>query len=217
MEEGPAALLIDTSPDLREQMLASNLRRVDAVLFTHAHADHLHGIDELRELTRINKAALPVYGTAETLGMIETRFAYVFKGIPPGAPYFRPWLIPNTLAARDRFTVAGLDVACFPQDHGFSETIGFRFGDFAYTTDVVRMPAESMAALKGVKVWVIGVLSDVPYPTHVHVDEALRWVDEIKPERAVFTHMSNALDFASLSARLPANVSPAWDGRVLEI
>ena len=217
VEEGPVTLLIDTSPDLREQMLASNLRRVDAVLFTHAHADHSHGIDELRELTRINKAPVPAYATAETMTILETRFGYVFKGIPPGAPYFRPWLTPHVIAARDRFSVAGIGVECFPQDHGYSETVGFRFGDFAYSTDVVRMPPDSMAALKGVKVWLLGVLSDVAYPTHVHVEEALRWVAEVKPERAVFTHMSNALDFDELAKHLPANVTLAWDGRVIEV
>jgi len=217
VEEGPVTLLVDTSPDLREQMLTSGLRRVDAVLFTHAHADHIHGIDELRELTRISKRPVPVYGTTETMELIETRFGYVFKGIPPGAPFFRPWLLPHVVNTCDRFNVAGIDVQCFRQDHGFSETIGFRFGDFAYTTDVVRMPPESMEALKGVKVWVLGVLSDIAYPTHVHVEEALRWVAAVKPERAVFTHLSNALDVEDLAARLPAHVSPAWDGRVIEV
>ena len=217
VEEGPVTLLIDTSPDLRHQMLAANLRHVDAVLFTHAHADHIHGIDELRELTRISKAPVPSYATAETMELLETRFGYVFKGIPPGAPYFRPWLTPNIFTAGDRFDVAGITVECFRQDHGFSETVGFRFGDFAYSTDVISMPPESIAVLKGVKLWILGVLSDVAYPTHVHVEEALRWVDEVKPERCVFTHMSNALDFDDLSAHLPAHVSPAWDGRVLEV
>ncbi len=217
VEEGPTTILVDTSPDLRDQMLAANLRRVDAVLYTHAHADHLHGIDELRELTRINKAPVDAYATVETIAQMEARFGYVFKGIPPGAPYFRPWLAPHAISNFERFAVGSIPIQAMPQDHGFSETIGFRFGELAYSTDVVRMPAESMAVLKGVKVWILGVLSDIPYPTHVHVAQALEWVAEIKPERTIITHMSNALDYADLSARVPAGVSVAYDGLVIDV
>ena len=217
VEEGAATVLVDTSPDLREQMLAAGIRRLDGVIYTHAHADHIHGLDELRETCRILKGPLPIYGMADTLEMLETRFGYAFKGIPHGSPVFRPWLVAHQIMPTEGFAVGGLATKPFLQDHGYSSTIGLRFGDIVYSTDLVDLPEDSKAYIRNAKVWIIGVLSDAPYPTHVHVEKALEWVAELKPQRTVITHMSNALDYEGLVAHLPVGVTPAFDGMVIEV
>lgn len=217
VEDGPTSLLIDTSPDLRDQMLTSGIRGLDAVLFTHAHADHIHGIDEIREISRITQGPLQAYATPKTLATLETRFGYVFEGIPPGKVVFRPWLIPNVIVPTERFTVGNIGVRAFPQDHGFGmETMGFNFGDVVYSTDLVELPEASKQYIAGCKVWILGVLSDMPYPTHVHLEKALAWIDELKPQRTVITHMSNALDYATVAGRVPVGVTPGFDGMVIE-
>ncbi len=218
VEQGPTTILVDTSPDLREQMLAANLRRLDAVIYTHAHADHLHGLDELREMCRISQGPLQTFATPETMQKIEARFGYAFEGIPAGKPVFRPWLIPNLIDPAVPFTVGDIKISSFLQDHGFGQTsLGFNFGDVVYSTDLVELPEASKAAIKGAKVWILGVLGDMPYPTHVHVAKALEWIDELKPQRTIITHMSNALDFETLTATLPAGVTPGYDGMVIEV
>ena len=184
VEEGPASVLFDTSPDLREQMLAARIGRLDGVVYTHAHADHIHGIDELRETCRVMQGPLPVYATAETLSVLETRFGYAFKGIPPGKPVFRPWLVPHQIMPTEAFTVGGITMMPFLQDHGYSSTTGFRFRDVVYSTDLIGLPEDSKAYIRNAKVWIIGVLSDAPYPTHVHLEKALEWISELKPQRA---------------------------------
>jgi len=218
VEEGPTSILIDTSPDLREQMLDANIRHLNAVVYTHAHADHTHGIDELREMTRILKGPLPVHGTAETLAALETRFAYVFKPGTRGGPVFRPWLEPNLMTPLESFHVGNIRIKPFPQDHGFSNiTMGLNFGDVVYSTDLVEIPEDSKQYIRGAKLWVLGVLSDMPYATHVHLDKALAWIDELKPQRTVITHMSNALDYERLLTLLPVGVTAGFDGLVVEV
>jgi len=218
VEDGPVSILVDTSPDLREQMLRASIRRLDAVLYTHAHADHIHGIDELREITRLMQGPVPAYATAETLAILETRFSYAFKGIPQGKPFFRPWLVPNLVTPLEAFAVGHVPVKPFPQDHGFSAvTMGYRFGDVVYSTDLMDIPEVSKPLIAGAKVWIVGVLHDAPYPTHVHLEKALAWVAELKPLRTVFTHMSQSLDYDTLISRLPVGVTPAFDGMEIEV
>ncbi len=218
VEEGHTRILVDTSPDLREQMLATELKGLEAVLFTHGHADHIHGIDDIREISRITQAPLPIYATPETLQILETRFGYVFKGIPPGKPIFRPWLLPNAIAPTEAFSIGNIQVMPFPQDHGYGAvTMGFNFGDVVYSTDLIDLPEISKPFIAGAKVWIVGVLSDMPYPTHVHVEQALAWVKELKPQRTIITHMSNSLDYDTLIAHLPVGVTPAFDGMVVEV
>ena len=165
VEEGGTTLLVDTSPDLREQLLDSGVRHLDGVLFTHAHADHIHGLDELREVNRAMRAPIPVYGTAETLDVLKYRFAYAFEGIPEGKPIFRPWLIPHEIAPGREITVGAIRATPYLQDHGYSTTVGFRFADFAYSTDLIGMPAESKEAIRGVKLWVVSALQEPPHAT----------------------------------------------------
>lgn len=213
VEEGPTRVLIDTSPDLRAQLLGANVRHLDAVLFTHAHADHIHGIDELREINRAMGRPLVAYATDETFVLLRARFGYVFEGIPQGAPFFRPWLTPSVIVPGGTFSVGSMKVTPFLQDHGRSATtIGYRLEDVVYSTDILDLPAASKPVVAGAKLWIVGAYSTAPHPTHAHVARVLDWVEELKPQRAVITHMSNAIDYQTLARTLPAHVVPAYDG-----
>lgn len=213
VEEGGSRVLVDTPPDLRFQLLAAGVAVVDAVLYTHAHADHLHGIDDLRAINRARNGPLEVYGDAPTLEAIRSRFSYVVQPLDPGTRfYYKPTLVPRLIADGEAFAVGRLSVLAFEQDHGFSTTLGFRFGKIAYTTDVVELSERAFALLAGIRVWIIGTLVDRPHPTHCDVDKALTWIERIGPERAVLTHLGNDLDYAALAARLPPGVEPAYDG-----
>ena len=217
METAGKTILIDASPDLREQLLDAEVKRVDAVLFTHGHADHIHGLDELREINRLMRAPIPVFGDTETLQALETRFGYAFEGIPAGQPFFRPWLQPSAVNDAD-FAAAEVPVQPFVQDHGFSTTLGYRIGDFACSTDVLDLSDAAFARLQGLAVWVVGALGELPHPTHAHLDKVLCWIARLKPRRAIITHMSNALDYETLMFHLPVGVTPAaFDGLQIEI
>lgn len=216
LETSGLTLLIDSSPDLRDQLLSCNISHLDGILYTHAHADHLHGIDDLREVNRAMKAPIAVYGTAQTLGEIGERFGYVFAPMMgDGKNIYKPWLIPHEIGAE--FSVGPLRVTTFDQDHGFSRTIGFRFGAMAYSTDVLELPEPSMQKLQGLDLWIVGCMVDVPHVTHAHIAKALAWREILQPKRMVITHMGPSLDYAALCASLPEGVEPAYDGMVLTL
>ncbi|GAB3131275.1 MBL fold metallo-hydrolase [Novispirillum itersonii] len=209
-------ILIDTSPDLRSQFLDNGIRTLDGVIFTHGHADHTHGVDDLRAINRNIGGPLPIWGDGPTLDKLRDSFGYVFGDIPHGKPIFRPWLEPH-LIGDSPFSVAGIPVIPFEQDHGWGLTQGLRIGDFAYSTDLMHLPEEAFPILEGIKVWVIGVFGPKPHPTHAHVDLALEWIERVKPERAWLTHLGPGLDYAALEASLPSHVRPAHDGLVISI
>ena len=216
IEEAGKTILVDTSPDLREQLLSIDIRHVDAVLFTHSHADHLHGIDDLREVNRAMRAPIQVYGADFTLDEIRERFDYVFTPLDLAKEtIYKPWLIPHPVTGR--FETVGIETIAFDQNHGFSRTTGYRLGNMAYSTDVMELPEDSMAHLEGLDLWIVGCLLDIPHVTHAHVGKALEWRDRLKPKHMVITHMSGRLDYETLRAELPGGVEPGYDGMVLTV
>ena len=218
VEEGETRILVDTPPELREHLLAANVRRLTAVVYTHAHADHLHGIDDLRSINRNIGAALPAYGDPTTLTVLRERFAYAVEPLPERArSFYKPTLDLHDLGDGESFAIGGIPVTAFAQSHGFSTTVGYRFGDAAYTTDVVELSEAAFAILEGIDTWIIGTPVARPHPTHCHVGRALEWIARVRPRRAVLSHLGNDLDYAVLAAQLPPGVEPAYDGLSLGV
>ncbi len=210
-------LLVDTSPDMRGQLLDCLVPGVDAVLFTHAHADHITGIDDVRILNRIAGRPLAAYATAATLAEITRRFGYAFRPWEP-PHFYRPVLEPNVVQPGDILEVAGLSVRVFTQDHGKVETLGLRIGRFGYSTDVVALNDEAFAALQGVDTWVVDCfLRDGSHWTHAGLETVLAWVARLKPRRTVLTHMGTEMDWAWMQANLPDGIEAGYDGMVQDI
>ncbi len=209
-------LLIDAGPDLRSQMLATGFARLDAVAFTHAHADHVMGLDDLRIVNRLRGDALDAFGNAETLDSLRTRFDYAFHPPSPKG-FFRPSLTPRVVAPGEVVRMACMPVQVLRQDHRVMETLGLRIGTFAYSTDVVAFPEESLAALEGLDTWVVGCFQRQRHPVHAHVEQVLDWVARLRPRRTVLTHMGYDLDWAWMAANLPPGIEAGFDGMVLEV
>jgi phosphoribosyl 1,2-cyclic phosphate phosphodiesterase len=214
-DETGRRLLIDAGPDLRSQFLANGIDRLDAVVFTHTHADHILGLDELRMINRLRGDTLDAFGSYQTLAELKSRFDYAFR--PPTPPVFtRPALVPRAVAPGEVVAMAGLKVRVLRQDHRVMETLGFRVGSFAYSTDVVTLPEETLTALEGLDTWVVGCLQRARHPVHANIERVLEWVARLRPRRTILTHMSLDLDWAWLVANLPAGVEPGFDGMVIE-
>ena len=213
VEKGEARLLVDASPDLRVQALEAGFDRLDGVLFSHAHADHSHGIDDLRYIARRMERMIDAYADAATLAALEARFSYVFQH--EEARLYPPILRRHVIDGP--FEVMGLSVVPFAQQHGAIETLGFRFGPIAYSTDLMGLPEDSFAALEGVEVWIVDALSPNPHPTHSHLGQTLEWIERVKPKRAVLTHMNVSMDYATVARATPGHVEPAYDGMVIEV
>lgn len=212
-------VLVDCGPDLREQLLAEDVRRIDALLLTHAHADHLHGIDDLRPLVLAQRARIPVYMDAPTAAEAHGKFGYIFQ-TPPGSSY-PPLLIDHRLKPGVGVAIGGpggaLDVLPILLRHGDIDALGFRFGDVAYTPDVSSIPDDAAAQLQGLDLWIIDALRYTRHPTHICVDEALAYIAAFRPRRAILTNLHTDLDYARLKAELPAHVTPAYDGMRIDL
>lgn len=215
VEVGPVAILIDTSPDLREQLIDARVRRLDAVVMTHAHADHLHGIDDLRGLNRLMGQTIPLWADAATLAEIRRRFGYVLEPVSGSGRYDKPTLAPHEISGR--FAIGDVDIVPFVQDHGFNTTLGLRIGPMAYSTDVTALNDDAFAAIAGVELWIVDCMRRAPHPTHSHLEQTLAWIARVSPRRAVLTHMDHTLDYRELSAELPVGVEPGQDGLVIEL
>ena len=214
-------LLVDTSPDMRQQLLSAGIGELDAVLYTHTHADHTHGIDDLRLINRNMGCAIDVYASKESLKEMGRRFDYVMEPPDPRAKghFYKPCV--NAMEINGPFTVGPLKVTSFTQGHGFMNSLGFRFdaGDVsaAYSTDVVTLDDAAFATLEGVGVWIVDCLRIRPHTTHAHLDLALEWIERVKPRRAVLTHMTHDFDYAALAEFLPSGVEPAYDTMAIEV
>lgn len=206
-------VLIDTSPDLRAQLLAARIRRLDAILYSHDHADQAHGIDDVRALAYRMRRRIPAYLDAPTASSLQRRFGYIFHGEGGYPPILepRPVLLPGAPVAIDgpggAITIEPLD-----QDHGHIRSLGFRFGDVAYNNDVVDLPSSTLEALGGLDLWIVDALRKTPHPSHAHLERTLGWAAAIRPVRTVLTNMHIDMDYASLRAELPAEVEPSYDG-----
>ena len=210
--DGGDALLIDAGPDLRSQALRFNVRRVDAIIFTHGHADHILGLDEVRRFNAIQKGTMPCYGDAATVSDIARMFSYVFDPDTPrggGLPQL-------TLIAIDSpFRAGSQDIIPVPIFHGQRPILGLRIGSFAYLTDCSRIPDESWPLLEGLDVLVLDALRVKPHPTHFSLDEAVEAARRIAPRRTLFTPMCHDLGHAATTARLPQGMELAYDGLVV--
>ncbi len=215
--EAPAGrILVDTGPDMRAQLLAAAIPRIDALIFTHPHADHITGLDDVRILNRIAGTPLPAYATESTLKELQQRFDYAFRPWTPPM-FFRPVLDTHKVTPGDTVEIAGLPIHTFDQDHHVMRTLGLRAGGFAYSTDVMRLGDAAMETLRGVDTWLVGCFQRQSHLTHAHVDLVLHWRERIGARRTVLTHMGNDMDWSWLKARLPAGVEPACDGQVLKV
>jgi phosphoribosyl 1,2-cyclic phosphate phosphodiesterase len=208
------SVLIDTSTDLRAQALANDVRRIDAILYTHTHADHVFGIDEVRRFNQMQRSAIPCFADADTLSHLRRMFAYIFEP-PPQLGGGVPQLQVFPLAGA--FSLGGIEVVPIPLFHGKLPVLGFRFGSFAYLTDCNRIPDESFALLAGVRTLIIDALRHRPHSTHFSVGEATAAAARIGAERTYFTHICHDLGHAVTCAQLPPGVELAYDGLVLEV
>jgi phosphoribosyl 1,2-cyclic phosphate phosphodiesterase len=207
-------ILVDTGPDLREQLIDAEVTRLDAIFYTHPHADHIHGVDDVRGLVIHNGRRIPAYMDAATSRSFVEKFGYIFK--TPHGSFYPPLLTEHRLHSGLPVEISGpggaLQVTPFRLDHGEMDALGFRIGDLAYTPDLNAVPPESREFLYGLDLWIIDALRYQRHGTHLSVDEALALIEEFRPKRAVLTDLHVDLDYDALLARLPPHVTPAYDG-----
>ena len=217
--EGVTRALVDCTPDLREQLLDAEIDWLDGVLFTHEHADHTHGIDDLRPLFVKKRRRVDVYVNAATSEIMRARFSYCFAS-PPGSDY-PPIVSEHRLTPGHAVSVTGqggaIEALPVLQEHGDIASLGFRFGKVAYSADIKALPAESLPLMAGLDVWIVDALRFAPHPSHLNLDEALDWIARVKPKRAILTNLHADLDYDALRAKLPAHVEPAYDGMQLSV
>ena len=215
VKKNKKTFLVDTSPDLRMQMLDAKVKDVDAVLYTHSHADHVHGIDDLRAFCwqRKDNKPLPIYSDQYTIDQITNRFDYAFENkYGPAVPS----LAANTISIGNN-TIQGVNVEAIKQIHGKGFSLGYRFDNVAYSTDVNNLPNESMEQLKDLDLWIVDCVRYEPHYSHSHFDQTISWINKLKPKRAILTHMGHWLDYNELKNKCPDNVEPGIDGMVIKV
>lgn len=216
VEKDSKRLLIDTGPDMREQLLANGIKIIDAVLFTHAHADHIHGVDDIRGINNNAKRIVTGYADEQTIAHLRRMFPYIFADHPPGH-FYKPAMYLEAIKEYEEFIVEGIKAIPFRQIHGSVDSLGFRFGNVAYSTDVKSIPEESDAYLENLDLWIVDCLQRQPHGTHAHLDLTLSWIEKYKPKRAILTHLSQDLDYETLKKELPPHIEPAYDGMIITV
>jgi phosphoribosyl 1,2-cyclic phosphate phosphodiesterase len=217
--EEATTVLIDTAPDLRTQLAEAKPTHIDAVLYTHDHADQTQGIDDLRAYVIASRKRMPIFMDAATRATLHPRFAYCFEGVGAGYPAILEEA--GELKPYESVRIDGrggaIDFLPLTQDHGFSHSLGFKFGPCAYSNDVVMIPEQSLVHLRGLELWIVDALRETPHPTHAHLGRSLDWIADLKPSRAVLTNMHIDLDYRRLVETLPAGVEPAFDGLHIDL
>jgi len=215
---GLTRVLVDCTPDLRVQLLEADVDWLDGVLITHEHADHTHGIDDLRPLFVHKRQRVNIWLDEATSRAMHARFGYCFM-TPPGSDY-PPIVKEHRLVPGQRVRIAGqggvIDALPVLQNHGDIPSLGFRFDNLAYSADIKSLSKDSIAALAGLDVWIVDALRKAPHPTHFNLDEALDWISRLKPKRAILTNLHSDMDYAALQASLPPGVEPGYDGMKLD-
>jgi phosphoribosyl 1,2-cyclic phosphate phosphodiesterase len=213
VKEKDTTVLIDTSPDIREQLLDADIGKLDGVVWTHEHADQCHGIDELRVLAIRNRERVNVWGDQKTLDILMRRFDYCFRQLD-GNPY--PAILQEHFI-KGPFSIGDIDFIPFEQDHGSITSLGFRMGSIGYSNDLVNLDDRGFEILDGVDTWIVDAMRYTPHPTHVNLETALKWIERLKPRRAILTNMHVDLDYQTLLKELPEGVEPAYDGMVITV
>lgn len=210
MEDGEG-ILVDTGPDIRAQLLANGISAFKSIFYTHAHADHIAGLDEVRGINRVIGQPITAYGTASVLDEIQTRFNYVFQPWTP-PHFFRAVVEAHAVPLHGDVVMGGYRFSLFEQNHGRIASGGLRCGDFAYSTDVVDLPEASFDVLAGVDTWVVDCFQKQPHSAHAWLDRVLEWRERIQPRRTILTHLGPDMDWAWMRDTLPEGVESAWDG-----
>lgn len=212
---GETRILVDTSPDLREQLLDANVSDVEAVIWTHDHADHCHGIDDLRQLYHARGRPVAGYARAQALDLLRRRFGYAFEGVGGYPALVEANLLPAHV------NLGGISVRAVDQPHGPITSAGLRFEaggvSIGYSTDFNALTDDMAAMFEGLDLWVVDALRRKPHPTHPHLAGTLEWIRALAPKRAVLTHMDNSMDYATLASMLPAGVAPGHDGMEIDL
>jgi phosphoribosyl 1,2-cyclic phosphate phosphodiesterase len=209
-------LLVDTGPDLRTQLTSCKIPKIHALLYTHSHADHVAGLDEIRILNRLINAPMPAYAATECWDELKERFAYAFRPWT-GTGFFRPVFDAKEVKPGDILDIIGLKTQIIGLDHGYATTLGLRIGKFAYCTDVVRLDDAALSALENLDIFVVDCFTrHDPHPTHANLAQVLAWTEKLQPKRTILTHMGPSMDHAWLLKNLPPGIEPAHDGMVLE-
>ncbi len=216
---GVTTIVIDTSPDFRQQMLAAGVQSLDAVLYTHPHADHVHGIDDLRQYVLLQRSRMPVYADRPTLDHLHQSFSYCF--IAAEGSMYPPICKSHEINAGEKFTVDGpggpIDILPIKQSHGPIHSLAFRIGTFCYSSDVSDLSLQSAKMLEDLDVWIVDALQYREHISHFSLAQALKWIERLTPKRAILTHMHIPLDYETVLNETPAHVEPAFDGLVIEM
>lgn len=209
-------VLVDAGPDIRQQLIEYGKTDFDALFLTHAHADHVHGLDDIRWLCTAMQSRLKTYATKQTANLLKYRFKYIFDQRPAGYTGYYNYFL-KIIEIKQKILLKKHTFIPIKQQHGKVETLGFRLNDFAYCTDVVDFEAAEFSKLRGIKVWIVDCLRRTEHKTHAHLAKVMAWIRQIKPDITYLTHMDNSMDYDTLAQDLPPNIRPAYDGLVIHI